>query len=180
MEQALVALILIAILLSGAITLVSSAISPIDTITGSWKQMSEKTNEIQRTDISVIDTTVPEEHSGAVVELTIRNEGKVSLYDYNSWDMIVQYYSDNTTRSVAWLPYTVSLEDNKWTVPPYPDGITYNGSTETFEPNILNPGEDMKVQIQLDPPVALDSTNWATVSAANGVSTRTLFTRESS
>jgi hypothetical protein len=180
MEQALVALILIAILLSGAITLVSSAISPVDTIAGSWKLMSNKTNEIQRTDIAVIDVTVPEEYSGAVVELTVRNEGKVSLCDYNSWDMIVQYYSDNTTRSVAWLPYTVSLEDNKWTVPLYPDGISYNGSPEVYEPNILNPGEDMKVQIQLDPPVGINTTNWATISASNGVSTRTMFRRESS
>ena len=155
MEQALVALILIAIMISGSLTLVSSTITPIDDIAGSWKQMSTKTNEIQRTDIAIIDATVPEEYSGAMVELTVRNEGKVSLCDYSSWDMIVQYYSDNTTRSVAWLPYTISLEDNKWTVPPYPNGIYHNGSPEIYEPNILNPGEDMTVQIQLDPPVGL-------------------------
>jgi archaellum component FlaG (FlaF/FlaG flagellin family) len=179
MEQALVAIILIALLLSGAVTLVSSTIAPVDTIAGSWKQMSNKTNEMQRTDIAIVDATVPEEYSGSRVELTVRNEGKVSLYDYNSWDIIVQYYSDNSTRSVAWLPYTVSLEDNKWTVPPYPDGISYNGSPEVFEPNILNPGEDMKVQIQLDPPVCLNSTNRATISSSNGVSARTMFKRES-
>ena len=180
MEHALVALILIAVLLSGTMTLVSSAITPVDNIADSWKQMSNNTNEIQRTDIAIVDTVVPEEHSGALVELTVRNEGKVSLCDYNSWDIIIQYYSDNTTRAVEWLPYTITLEDNKWTVPSYPDGISYNGSPETYEPNILNPGEDMKVQIQLDPPVKLNSTNWATVSAPNGVSTRTIFTREGS
>ena len=180
MEQALVALIIIAIMISGALTLVVSAISPMDDIATSWKQMSTRTNEMQRTDIAIIDAVVPEEQSGALVELTIRNEGKVSLCDYGSWDMIVQYYSDNTTRSIAWLPYTTSLEDNKWTVPSYPNGIYYNGSPETYEPNILNPGEDMKVQIQLDPPIGLNTTNWATISASNGVSTRTIFQRESS
>jgi hypothetical protein len=180
MEQAIVALILVTVLISGAVTLVSSAISPVDTIAGSWKQMSENTVEMQRTDIAVIDVTVPEEDAGAIVELTVRNEGKVSLCDYNSWDMIVQYYSDNTTRAVAWLPYTVALEDNKWTVPSYPDGISFNGSPEVYEPNILNPGEEMKVRIQLDPPVGLNTTNLATVSAANGISTRTIFKRENS
>jgi archaellum component FlaF (FlaF/FlaG flagellin family) len=179
MEQALVALIIIAIMISGALTLVVSAISPVDDIANSWKQMSTKTNEMQRTEIAIIDAVVPEEQSGTLVELTVRNEGKVSLCDFDSWDMIVQYYSDNTTRSVAWLPYTASLEDNKWTVPSYPNGIYYNGSPETYEPNILNPGEDMKVQIQLDPPIGLNTTNWATISASNGVSTRTIFQRES-
>ena len=179
MEHALVAIIIIAIMLSGALTLVVSAISPMDDIATSWKQMSTRTNEMQRTDISIIDAEIPEEQSGALVELTIRNEGNISLCDYDSWDMIVQYYSDNTTRSVAWLPYTTSLENNKWTVPSYPDGIYYNGSPETFEPNILNPGEDLKIQIQLDPPIGLNTTNRATISASNGVSARAIFQRES-
>jgi archaellum component FlaG (FlaF/FlaG flagellin family) len=179
MEQALVALIIIAIMISGALTLVMSAISPMDDIATSWKQMSTKANEMQRTDIAIIDTVVPEEQSGSLIELTVRNEGKISLCDFESWDMIVQYYSDNTTRSVAWLPHTTSLEDNTWTVPSYPNGITYNGSPETFEPNILNPGEDMKVQIQLDPPIGLNTTNRATISAPNGVSARAIFQRES-
>lgn len=179
MEQAIVALIIIAIMISGALTLVMSAISPVDDIATSWKQMSNMTNEMQRTDIAIIDAVVPEEQSGALVELTVRNEGKTSLCDFDTWDMIVQYYSDNTTRSVAWLPYTISLEDNKWTVPSYPNGISFNGSPETYEPNILNPGEDMKVRIQLDPPVGLNTTNRATISASNGVSARAIFQRES-
>ena len=179
MEQAIVALIIIAIMISGALTLVVSAISPVDDIATSWKQMSTRTNEMQRTDIAIIDAEVPEEQSGALVELTVRNEGKTSLCDFDSWDMIVQYYSDNTTCAVAWLPYTISLEDNKWTVPAYPDGIYFNGSPETYEPNILNPGEDMKVQIQLDPPIGMNTTNRATISASNGVSARAIFQRES-
>ena len=173
MEQALVSIIAIAIILGGTVTLVSSAISPIDSLTNSWKQMTQQSEEIARTDIDATDATVPAPYSGTRVEITIRNEGKVSLCNYDSWDVIVQYYSDNTSYSAEWLPYTTSLADNNWTV----SGIYFNGSSETFEPDILNPGEDMKLLMQLDPPVMTNSTNWATISTANGVSTRVLFQR---
>ena len=176
MEQAIVALIVIAFIIGGTFTLVVSAISPIDTITKSWKQMTADTNTVSRTNITIIDTTVPLEHSGSIVELTVRNEGNVSLNRFDSWDVIVQYYSDNTTRTIAWLPYTTSLADNKWTIPS--NGITYNGSPEIFEPNTLNPGEDAKVQLQLDPPVGVATTNWTTIATSSGISTRTIFQRE--
>ena len=176
MEHAVVSIIAIAIILGGTVTLAFSAISPIDTIMSSWKQVSKQTGETMRTEIATTGSEFPVPGSGSRVEITIRNNGNLSLSKYHSWDVITQYYSDNTSYSVKWLPHTDNISDNKWTV----SGIYFNGSPETVEPNILNPGEDMKLLMQLDPPVGTDTTNWATISTPNGVSTKIIFQREGS
>ena len=173
MEHAIVSLIAIAIILGGTVTLVFNAISPVDTIATSWKQMTQTTEYIMRTDISGINASVPQGDLGAKVEITVNNQGQVSLYNYDSWDVVIQYYSDNVTRLVKWLPYTTSLADNTWTV----GNWEFNGSPETFDPEILNPGENMQVRMQLDPPVATNTTNMVTISTSNGVPTRVIFER---
>ena len=173
MEHAIVSIIAIAIILGGTVTLAFNAISPIDTIATSWKQMTQTTEEIMRTDIAGTDPSVPPGESGARVEITVNNQGQVSLSNYDSWDVIVQYYSDNVTRVVKWIPYTTSLADNTWTA----GNWEFNGSPETFEPEILNPGENMTVSMQLDPPVATNTTNLATISTSNCVPTRIIFER---
>ncbi len=176
MEQAVVSIIAIAIILGGTVTLALSAISPIDTIVRSWKQMTQQSGDLMRTEITTTGSEFPVLGSGARVEITVRNNGNLSLSNYNSWDVITQYYSDNISYSVKWLPHTDNISDNKWTV----NGIYFNGSPETVEPNILNPGEDMKLLMQLNPPVGTNTTNWATISTPNGVSTRIIFQREGS
>ena len=173
MENAIVSIITIAMILGGTVTLVFSALSPLDTIANSWKQMTQETGDIMRTDISGIDSSVPELYAGNRVALTIRNDGNISLTNYDSWDVIVQYNSDNSTSPVKWLPYTTSLADNKWTV----NGIYFNGDAEKFEPNILNPGEDMEILLQLNPAVSANTTNLATISTPKGVSTQIIFQR---
>jgi len=176
MEQAIVSIIAIAIILGGTVTLVFNAISPVDTIATSWKQMTETTEEVIRTDIAGISSSVPPEEYGSKVEITVNNQGQVSLSNYESWDVVVQYYSDNVTREVKWLPYSTSLTDNTWTA----SNWEFSGSPETFEPEILNPGEDMQISMQLNPPVSNDTTNLVTISTSNGVPTRVIFEREDS
>lgn len=156
-------------------TLTLSALSPIDTLTSSWKQITEHSAEMMRTDITGAGSDVPEPYSGNRVEINIKNEGSISLCDYQSWDVIVNYSTDNTTSAIGWLPYSTSPGDNQWTV----DSIYYEGQAETFQPGTLNPGETIKLLIQLDPPVADDSVNAATISTPNGVSTQVIFQRGS-
>ncbi len=175
MEHAIISLVSIAIILGGTVTLTLSALSPIDTLTNSWKEITRNSAEMMRTDIAGAGSEVLEPYSGNRVEINIRNEGKVALCDYDSWDVIVTYHTDNATSEIAWLPYSATLENNRWTV----DGIYYEGEEELFQPGTLNPGETMKLLLQLDPPVDQDSTNAATVSTPNGVSTQVIFQRGS-
>lgn len=173
MENAVIALISIAIILGGTLTLVLGSIPVIDTLTNSSKQMEQLAGEMRRTEITTDNCTISS--GGAQVVITVRNNGELSLADFASWDVIVRYYSDNTSCSSEWLPYTSSNppENNKWTV----DGIYFGSSAETIEPNILNPGENMNVLMRLDPAVAVGTTNWATISTPNGVATQAIFRR---
>ena len=172
MENAVIAMISLAIILGGTLTLTLSSLPSIDTLSTSWKEMTQQAGEMRRTEIITDNWTVSD--GGARVEITVRNDGEVSLGNFDSWDIIVKYDSDNGTYA-KWLLYTSSNppEDNKWTV----EGIYFNGGDETIEPNILNPGEEMDILMQLDPAVAVDTTNRATISTPQGVTTQLIFQR---
>ena len=174
MENVLIAVISIALILGGTMTLMLSVMPSIDTFSTSWKEMARQAGEMRRTEISTDNCTVSGE--GDQVEVTVSNEGEVSLTDFDSWDVIVKYYSSNTTYRVAWLPYDSSdpPADNKWTGE---DRIYFNGSGETVEPHMLNPGEDMRILMQLNPAVAADTTNWVTISTPNGIASQVIFQR---
>ena len=174
MENAIIALISIAIILSGTLTLVLSCFPTIDMLSTSWKQMTQQAGEMRRTEIAEIDAAVL--LGGTQVEITIRNDGEVTLSDFDSWDVIVQYGSDNVSYSVEWLSYTATnppQADNQWTV----SELRFNGNPETIEPNMLNPGEEMEILMQLNTEVGEGTTNWATISTPNGVATQVLFQR---
>jgi hypothetical protein len=51
------------------------------------------------------------------------------------------------------------------------------GTEEVFDPDILNPGEEVVIQIWVSPPVGSPTTNLATVATPNGISASTAFTR---
>ena len=173
MENAVIAIVTIVIILTGTLTLFLSAFPSIDTLSDSWKQMTQQAVELRRTEITSDDYTVSGD--GEQVEIMVNNNGEVPLSNFTSWDVIVQYYTDNSSCSVKWLSYTSSAlpEDNEWTV----NGIYFNGSAETIEPNILNPGEEMKVLMQLNPSVGDNTTNRATISTPNGIATQIIFQR---
>ena len=59
-------------------------------------------------------------------------------------------------------------------------GIYLDAATltpEVFEPGILNPDEEMVIQAQLSPSVAMTTTNRITISSHNGINDSTYFVR---
>ena len=171
MENAVIAMISIAIILGGTLTLALSCFPSVDMLSSSWKQMTQQAGEMRRTEIHGVDPAVLD--GGSTIEMTIKNEGEVSLSDFSSWDVIVQYYSDNSSSYAKWLSYKSStpLGDNQWTV----EGIYFNDSAESIEPNILNPGEEMGIIMQVNPSVGDNTTNCATISTPSGTTARVIF-----
>jgi hypothetical protein len=163
MENAIVTAICISLILVGVVTLSMNSFASIDTISGSVKEMESFTRDIRQTCISAVDSTTQE--GGDQVEITILNEGHMSLSHFNCWDIIVVYEGGD----VQWLPYTDSIPG--WTV----SGLYYNDSPEIFEPDILNPEEEMKLLLKLSPAISEGTVNVATISTANGVTTQTAF-----
>ncbi len=162
MENAIVSLICITLILVGTVMMTMSSFSSLDMVSNSWKQMENQAHEINQTDIKGIDSSVSDGYGGSRVEITIRNEGGVSLGDFGHWDVIIQYEEG----IVEWLSY-----NSGWTL----GGIFFESRAEVFEPNILNPGEEMLLILNLDPPVTQGTINRATISTPNGVTTGVMF-----
>jgi len=105
---------------------------------------------------------------GSRVEIVFRNDGNTSMANFECWDVIVRYGEGG----VQWLPY--SPEASGWTV----SNILFGAGPEVFDPNILNPGEEMTVLLLLSPAVSDNYTNLATIATPNGVTTSISFSKE--
>lgn len=175
MESALASMIIFTTLLFAALTLSQTYMTTHDTLALSERVMQERILERARTDLSIITSTT--KSSGSIIELTVRNEGKTKLVDFERWDVIVDYYQTSGEVLQKWLPYSpTSPLDNEWNVA----GIYSNGaslSPEVYDPGILNSGEEAILQIKVMPSVGLTTTNRVTVSVPNGARFSTVFTR---
>jgi hypothetical protein len=122
-----------------------------------------------RTEIIPLSASLP---SANTLEITVENSGQTRLADYDKWDIIVQYYDGTGTYHIVWLPYTQeTLGDNEWEVA----WIRVDGASEIFEPNVLNPKEQMLIRAQLDPAVGAGTTNMAVIATPSGITASTYF-----
>jgi hypothetical protein len=175
MGNALVTLILITVVLVGVLTLASGSISSLDMISNSWKQMEGQMSQRNSTQIDCVNATASNSTSETEVIITVDNVGQVSLADFERWDVIVQWHGMDSKHYVEWLPYSSNstLGNNEWTI----QGIFFQGSSETIEPNILNPGEEMEIIAKVYPAVGLNTTCQATISTPNGISSQIMCQR---
>ncbi|MCB8942982.1 MAG: hypothetical protein H6658_04440 [Ardenticatenaceae bacterium] len=175
MESVLTAFIIILLILFGGLTLFQDSLTAQETLHISWQEMETRLTEQAHTDLTPISAET--KSSGSVIELVLRNDGDTRLVDFANWDIIVQYYTASSNYNIAWLAYDASAPTaGEWTVVGiYSD--TANAISEQFEPQILNPGEEMLLRLRVVPPIGPNTTNLATIATDNGTTTATLFTR---
>ena len=166
MSNAIVALVVIALMLVATLTWSQAAFSSLDSASQSLKQTTQTTQEVARTDITVMRA----QRNGSFVEVYVLNSGKVHLAQFANWDVLIQYYDAGKTYHISHLSYTSNSNpgDNQWTVA----DIYFDSSLtakEVYEPGILNPGEVVFLKARLSPAVGSKTTNMVTVSSANGV-----------
>lgn len=177
METVLTAFIIIFIILFAVLTLSYVFLSTQDTIHTSWQEMEARLGDQARTNISPIGGRFIS--AELAMELTYRNIGSTRLTDFDEWDVIVEYYDDAVPGGfhVNWLPYIASSPaNNEWTV----EGIYLDAGeavAEVYEPNILNPGEEIVLRVMLDPVVGPGNTIQTTLSMPNGINSSLMFTR---
>ncbi|MGB2799124.1 MAG: hypothetical protein WBC55_05535 [Dehalococcoidia bacterium] len=166
MESAIVSLICIALIVLGGMTLSQSFLSSMDSSSVGLEEMSERAEDIMRTELTPLKAEQP---SADTLEVTLKNSGQTKLSTFASWDIIIQYYDSGGTYHVEWLPYTEGTPgNNEWT----DKGIYLDaelGTPEAFEPGILNTGEEIVLEIKLDPSVGEDTTNLIVVTTPNGI-----------
>lgn len=175
MESLIAVIVVVTLILIGGLTVFQIALSTQDEIMNSWQEMEERVDDQARTVLTPITATT--KSAGSIVEVTLRNDGSTKLADFDRWDVILQYYTDTPTYETDWYPYVEgSLGINQWTN----SGIYINANTavsEVFEPGILNPGEEIVLQIQIMPTIGMTTTNWLSISTDNGIRTSAIITR---
>jgi hypothetical protein len=170
METILVSLVCLALIIISSVTMAISTLQSTNKVADSWKQMTEQSISISRTDII---TLPPPNYAGGPIDLTVKNDGQTNLNDFSKWDVIVQYQTGSTT----YLNFTAVFPpgDNQWTV----KGIyTSGGTPEVFNHNVLDQGEQMIISIILNPELITGQACRLTISTSNGVKSQTDVTRE--
>lgn len=169
MENAISALLVIGVMLLAVVGITNSALSAQAALTDATIQAQARISERMHTLLTPSD--VGTDDTGEIVQLTLKNSGTTRLADFSHWDVIVEY-QDGVSEQVNWLPY--GTDANEWSAQIYQDAATL--LPESFDPNILNPGEDLVVTVNVSPAMADGSTNRITVVTPNGVAVAETFT----
>jgi hypothetical protein len=169
METAIVSLLCIALIVFGGMTMSQGFLTSVDASTTGLGNIGHRDETTMRTELSSVSTSLP---AANTLEVTLENSGQVKLADFDKWDVIVQYYDGFGTYHTRWLPYAEgTLGDNEWEVA----WIRLNGAAEVFEPNVLNPKEQIMIRAQLNPEVGTGTTNMVVVATPSGITTSTYF-----
>ncbi len=173
METLLISIICIALMVFGGMTMSQGFMTSVDTSTMSLSEIGDRTETIMRTELTPISAVISIVPGPDPLDIVLENTGQTKIADFNKWDIIVQYYSDSNYY-VNWLPYDETGPDtNEWGVV----WIRLDGVAETFEPNILNPGEQIMLRTYLSPAASAGTTNMVVISTPGGVTCSTYFTR---
>jgi hypothetical protein len=172
MGSAIITLIMIGIVLTGVGVLSQGTLFSVAMIADSWKEMEVRTGDIVRTQLEVLSTA----NTPPTVTVTLRNPGQTPLRDFISWDVMLQYYESDGTYHQVWLPYvsTTPPGDNQWTV----EGIYVDAATsdpEVFQPNILDPGEEIVITVKLLPTARTSGQNQIVIATPNGIAASGMF-----
>lgn len=178
MTNAIIAALVIALILGATMMLANVALSSAGNVTVAWDRMMDRKEGIARTELTLI--SIDPNASSTNVEVSVRNSGQTSLGHFEDWDVLIRYY--DTTGDVGlnleWMSYvtTSTPATLQWTI----RGIYSDSATlvaETYEPNLLNPGEEMILRANVTPAIPGGTNNSITIGASNGVSLPAPFTR---
>jgi hypothetical protein len=173
METVLISIICIALIVFGGMTMSQGFMTSVDTSTMSLSEIGQNSEIMTRTELTPISANTTLISGPDPLDIVLRNTGQVKIADFADWDVIVQYYSDTGNYTVKYLPYSSNGSGtNVWGV----NWIHFNGQSETFEPNVLNPGEDINIRTWLDPSVGTGTTNMVVISTPSGITCSTYFT----
>ena len=172
MESALVSIISVALVIVSSVTMMVSSITSFTSIMESWEVMEEEADFIRRTDIAA---QPPDSYDGGIIELLVSNEGNTSLSSFSKWDVIARYQ----TGGIYYIQYTEesSPGSNQWTI----EGIYLTDNTsvsEIFDPDILNPGESARLNINLSPEIDPGDTGLIITSTSQGVTSQCMVSRQ--
>jgi archaellum component FlaF (FlaF/FlaG flagellin family) len=167
MEHAIPALVIAAIIVVGGVILADVTRGSLETVDESWRDIEAISEERLGTELTVVSTQVTD--GGATVAAVIRNEGRTSITEPARMDLIINYNGIDDERHVVWLPYTETTPpgNNEWTV----DSI----SGDYRNPGMLDTGEEMTIEIRLNPATQDGPDRWLVLATETGVAYNIYF-----
>src|SRR4030042_786887 len=172
METALISIICIALMVFGGMTMSQGFMTSVDTSTAGLSEIGERTETAIRTELTPVSTNMTLLAGADPVDIVLKNTGQTKMTDFEKWDIIVQYYDGSGGYHVEWLPYSEGGAGTyEWEV----GWIRLDGQPEIFEPNLLNPGEEIMIRIWLHPAVGAGTTNMGVISTPSGITSITYF-----
>ncbi len=175
MESLITVILVVTLILFAGLNIFQETLDAQNDLSTTWQEMEDLSGERARTQLTPISSTI--KNDGGTVEVILKNEGSTKLADFDRWDVILQYYTDSAGYEIAWYPYVSTFPvSNQWTnAGIYVDAAT--AQVEAFEPGILNPGEEIVIQVQVNPTIGMTTTNMLTVSTVYGIQASTIITR---
>jgi len=177
METVLSALVVIFIVLFAVLTLSHAFLASQEMLQVTWTEMDARMDLQNRTRLNIDQAKMAD--SGNTIEVSVRNVGDVKLADCKAWDVIVQYY-DTATPSVYHIKYMSYAESNpasnQWTLAGIYANVERN-LAESYEPDILNPGEIVVLDLKIPIGIAYATQVQVAVGPQNGSGTSTIFVR---
>jgi hypothetical protein len=175
MESLITLIVVVTLILTAGLNVFQTSLETQETLMVSWQEMEERTDDRVRTSLKPISATV--QNNGNTVQLILKNDGTTQLTDFDEWDLFLHYYDTGNSYHTDWYPFTTGLPgSNQWTIA----GIYTDFSSnlpELYEPGILNPDEELIIQLQIAPGIGLTTTNRLILSTNNGVTASALITR---
>lgn len=169
METVIVSLICIALIVFGGMTMSQGFMTSVDASTTGLEEIGQRDETIMRTELLAVSASLP---AANTLEVILENSGQIKLADFDKWDIIIQYYDSTGSYHVVWLPFTgAALGDNEWEMA----WIRLDGAAEVFEPNVLNPKEQMMIRAQLNPAVGANTTNMVVAATPSGITASAYF-----
>ncbi|MDP6452620.1 MAG: hypothetical protein QF898_04865 [SAR202 cluster bacterium] len=177
MANLIVVLFAVMAIVTGAVSLTGAALGSASSASDAWNQKSERTGAAGRTELTLITADI--NSTGTDIDISIRNTGQTALTEFTWWDVLIQYYdtANNVNLNAAWLTSTTtSPVSGEWAV----QGIyldAANATAEVYEPNVLNPGEEMIIRANISPTIPTQTNNQVTIATPNGIRLTAPFTR---
>lgn len=172
MSTAIVTVMMTALLLAGFAVLAQGSFTALAQITDAWIELEDRTSTRVRTGLDAVSTS----YATPSVDVTMLNSGEVALRDFAQWDVVIQYYETDGTYQATWLPYTTAtpVGDNSWgVVGLYNDAAA--SKPETYQPNIVDPGEYLVVRIVMDPAADSGANNRVLIGTPNAATLSSAF-----
>ncbi len=177
MDSVIAAFLMVFLNLFAVLTLASAVISSQYSYQVELRTMETRLMEQARTSFEQINAKTI--NGGNTIQMIYENTGSEKVANFKNWDVIVRYYdtSNPSKAYTTWVPYAESSpSNNEWTVAGiYADAK--RGIPEAYDPGILNPGEQIVVEVHLPHTVAPATQVQVTLAVKNGANLSGVFIR---